>query len=122
MFKKAIEITDDDPNKESKAFKDMMKNERLMKKVKKHWRQLKLRLKLRAKADLTGTSQDNDKLKGAIKNEDDDDEEIQDDGSNTCVESFEKYVLIPGKSKYLLYWSLFMAIVISISLFLIGVT
>lgn len=124
FWKQAIEIDDDNPNKESKAFKDMMKNERLMKKVKKHWRQLRLRLKLRMKADQSEleNGDKNNFLKNAIKNEDEDDSGNDDDGPATCVDSFEKYVLVPGKSKFLLYWTLFMAIVISVSLFMIGIT
>jgi hypothetical protein len=102
----------------------MMKNERLMKKVKKHWKQLKLRLKLRAKVNQGGAgNQVNDEfVKNAIKNEDEEDGSGNEEANLTCVESFEKYAMIPGKSKFLLYWSLFMAILITVSLFLIGIT
>jgi hypothetical protein len=101
----------------------MMKNERMMKKVKKHWRQLKLRLKLRARADQPKVdNQGNDQFdKNAMINED---EEVGDDSDAnlTCVESFEKYTLIPGKSRFLIYYNLFIAALITVSLFLIGIT
>lgn len=101
----------------------MMKNERMMKKIKKNWRQLRLRFKLRMKADQSEhDSGDKDKfLKNAIKHEAEEDDE-DDNAPKTCAESFEKYVMIPGKSKFLLYWSMFMALVISVSFFLIGIT
>lgn len=62
-----------------------MKNERLMKKVKKHWRQLRLRLKLRMKAGISDADSPdkNNFLKNAIKNEDEENEDNEDDGPKT---------------------------------------
>jgi hypothetical protein len=56
-------------------------------------------------------------MQNAIKNSAEEDEEFFDDNDEVI-----KCMLIPGKSKFLLCWSLFMALVICISLFLIGVT
>lgn len=108
----------------------MMKYERLMKKVKKKWKDLRFYMKFfkipKTNDENVDAGPDKDKfLKNAIKNqnenEDEDDADNVDDNTS-CVQNLEKYVIVPGKSKYYFYWSIFMAVMITISLFLIGYT
>ena len=102
----------------------MMKYEHLMKKVKKKWKQLRFYTKFMGVIEQTDGNADKDKfLKNAIKNEDEDeDADNQDNDNLSCIDNLEKYVIKPGNSKYYFYWSIFMAITITISLFLIGYT
>jgi len=60
----------------SKAYRDMMKNERLMKKVKKYWKQLKFYSKFMNKKSQAEIEKEekNEFLKKAIMNEEDEED------------------------------------------------